>query len=310
MSLLKVMNLKSFEEMIEQMNRSNLPTIAVAAAEDHEVLMAVKEAAKMELAEFHLFGDGQKINEYAEAMNLPLDSFKITNESDPVKASRKAVESVSSGESQILMKGLVPTAVILKAVLDKEIGLRTNRVLSHVAMFEIDGYDRMIFLTDAAMNIAPPLDQKVQIIQNVIDIARSVGVEKPKIASIAAVETVNPNMQATIDAALLSKMADRGQIANAIIDGPLALDNAISIEAAKHKGIESEVAGLADVLLVPNIEVGNVLYKSLVYFSKVKVGAVIAGAQAPIVLTSRADSHQTKLNSIVLAVLSADKHIR
>lgn len=310
MSLLKVMKLKSFEEMIGQMNRNNLPTIAVAAAEDHEVLMAVKEAAKMELAKFHLFGNEQKINEYAEAINLSLDSFKIINESDPVKASRKAVESVSSGESQILMKGLVPTAVILKAVLDKEIGLRTNRVLSHVAMFEIEGYDRMIFLTDAAMNIAPTLEQKVQIIQNVVDIARSVGVEKPKIASIAAVETVNPNMQATIDAALLSKMADRGQIANAIIDGPLALDNAISIEAAKHKGIESEVAGLADVLLVPNIEVGNVLYKSLVYFSKVKVGAVIAGAQAPIVLTSRADSHQTKLNSIVLAVLSADKHIR
>lgn len=302
--------MKSFEEMIGQMNRNNLPTIAVAAAEDHEVLMAVKEAAKMELAKFHLFGNEQKINEYAEAINLSLDSFKIINESDPVKASRKAVESVSSGESQILMKGLVPTAVILKAVLDKEIGLRTNRVLSHVAMFEIEGYDRMIFLTDAAMNIAPTLEQKVQIIQNVVDIARSVGVEKPKIASIAAVETVNPNMQATIDAALLSKMADRGQIANAIIDGPLALDNAISIEAAKHKGIESEVAGLADVLLVPNIEVGNVLYKSLVYFSKVKVGAVIAGAQAPIVLTSRADSHQTKLNSIVLAVLSADKHIR
>lgn len=299
--------MKSFEEMTAKVDKKQQATVAVAAAEDEEVLKAVKDATKMGLADFYLVGDEKKIRQYAESIDFSLDSVKIIHETNPVSASRRAVELVSKGESQILMKGLVPTATILKAVLDKEIGLRTNRVLSHVAMFEIDGYDRLLFITDAAMNIAPTLEQKVQIVQNAVDLAHSVGIKQPKVATIAAVETVNPNMQATLDAALLSKMAERGQIKDAVIDGPLALDNAISLEAAKHKGINSNVAGFADILLVPNIEVGNVLYKSIVYFAKANVGAVIQGAKAPIVLTSRADTHQAKLNSIVLAVLSAQK---
>ena len=296
--------MKSFKEMAMKINKTNPSKIAVAAAEDKEVLLAVKSAVEMSLAEFHLIGDREKITKYAAEIDLSLKSLKLTDEPDQLTACRIAVESVKNGQEQILMKGLVPTAVILKAVLDKEIGLRTGRVLSHVALFEIEGYERLLFLTDAAMNIAPSLEQKVQITQNAVELAHSIGITMPKVANIAAVETVNPEMQATIDAAILAKMAERGQIKGAVIDGPLALDNAISVEAAEHKGIKSKVAGIADILLVPSIEVGNALYKALVYFAKANVGAVITGAKAPIVLTSRADSHETKLNSIILAVLS------
>ncbi|OEF95534.1 phosphate butyryltransferase [Vulcanibacillus modesticaldus] len=295
----------SFQVMIDKIKKGKIPKIAVAAADDLEVLRAIKAATEMNIATFHLIGNEDNIKKIAEEINLSLNNIEVSNEFDPIIASRKAVESVSNGNSQILMKGLVPTAIILKAVLDKEIGLRTGRILSHVALFEVDGYDRPILVTDAAMNIAPDLEQKVQIIQNAVDIAHSIGIDLPIVAMLAAVEMVNSNMQATVDAALLSKMSERGQIKGAIIEGPLALDNAISIEAARHKGIENQVAGLADILVVPNIEVGNVLYKSLVYFAKARVGAVITGAKAPIVLTSRADSHEAKLNSIILAALSA-----
>lgn len=299
--------MRTFHDINSKIKQYHPVTIAVAAADDVEVLQAISEAVKLNVASFHLIGDEKKIRDYSRKINFSLDSVKITNEQDPISASKKAVESVSYGNSQILMKGLVPTATLLKAVLDKEIGLRSERLLSHVALFEIEGYDRLIFITDAAMNITPTLEQKVEIVQNAIDLARSIGIEQPKVAPLAAIETINPNMQATLDAAILSKMAERGQITGAIIDGPLALDNAISIEAAKHKGIESKVAGNADILLVPSIEVGNVLYKSIVYFAKAKVGAVLTGAKVPVVLTSRSDPHETKLNSIMLAVLSAQK---
>jgi len=301
--------MKTFNEMKEKINKQNPSRIAVAAAEDKEVLLAVKEAISMSLAEFHLIGNEELIKQLAKEIDLDLNekAIEITNVTNPIIASLKAVESVSSNKSQILMKGLVPTATILKAVLDKDIGLRTGKVLSHVALFELESYDRFLLLTDGAMNIAPNLEQKVQIVENSVDLAFSVGVKEPKVALIAAVETVNPNMQATIDASLISKMGERGQIKGAVIDGPLALDNAISLEAAEHKGIKSNVAGRADILVVPSIEVGNVLYKSLVYFANSKVGAVIMGATAPIVLTSRADTHDTKLNSIILAVLSAQQ---
>lgn len=299
--------MRTFLDINSKIKQYHPVTIAVAAADDVEVLQEVSEAVKLNVASFHLIGDEKKIRDYAHKINFSLDPVKITNEQDPIGASKKAVESVSSGNSQILMKGLVPTATLLRAVLDKEIGLRSERLLSHVALFEIEGYDRLIFITDAAMNITPTLDQKIEIVQNAVDLAHSLGIEQPKVAPLAAIETINPNMQATLDAAILSKMAERGQITGAIIDGPLALDNAISIDSAKHKGINSKVAGNADILLVPSIEVGNVLYKSIVYFAKAKVGAVLTGAKVPVVLTSRSDSHETKLNSIMLAVLSAQQ---
>jgi phosphate butyryltransferase len=223
------------------------------------------------------------------------------------KAAELAVRAVSTRKATVLMKGNIPTSDLLKAVLNKEYGLRTGKVLSHVSVFEIPEYDRLTFVTDAGMNIAPDLEQKAQIIKNAAALARAIGIEYPKVAPIAAVEVVNPAMQATIDAAALTVMNKRGQIPGCIVDGPLALDNAVSALAAEHKGIHSEVAGRADILLVPTIEVGNVLYKSLIYFAKAKVGAVIAGAKAPIVLTSRADSAESKLYSLALAICSVNK---
>lgn len=204
------------------------------------------------------------------------------------------------------MKGKVGTADILRAVLDKEKGLRTGRLLSHVTAFEIQGWGRLLFMTDGAMNIAPDLGQKAQIAQNAVDVLRGLGFARPKVAALAAVELVNPDMPAALEGALLAKMADRGQIKDCIVDGPLALDNAISLHSAQVKGIDSPVAGQADILLVPDIEAGNVLYKAIVYFGKeARVSGVIAGAKAPVVLTSRSDSHQAKLDSIALSAVYA-----
>ncbi len=283
-------------------------TVAVAAAEDSEVIEAVTEAVNKNLASFLLYGDIEKITKLIKERNpeyLNSDKIRIVHSISDTKSAELAVRAVHTKDADVLMKGHISTATILKAVLNKEYGLRTGSVLSHTAVFEVAGYDRFIIVTDAAMNIEPDLNQKVQIVDNAVKIARSIGIERPKVAPIAAVEVVNPTMQATLDAAALTQMNKRGQIKNCDIDGPLALDNAVSVLAAKHKGIQSEVAGNADILLVPTIDVGNALYKSLIYFANAKVGAVIAGAKAPIVLTSRADSAESKLYSLALAVCSA-----
>ncbi|TKD70049.1 phosphate butyryltransferase [Pseudalkalibacillus hwajinpoensis] len=288
---------------------SNHPnkTVAIASAADMEVIEAVKLAVEQNLASFILYGDQDKVVKMLNEFNLAQSAdIKVVHESSDRNASKSAVTAVSNGEADVLMKGMVSTSVILKEVLNKEYGLRKGKVLSHVAAFDVAGYDRLIFVTDSGMNIKPDLTQKIEIVKNAVSIARGIGIETPKVASLAAVEVVNPSMQATLDAAALTQMNTREQITNCIIDGPLALDNAISIEAAAHKGIKSEVAGRADILLVPSIEVGNALYKSLVYFSNAKVGGVIAGAKAPIVLTSRADSAQSKVYSIALAVSSTN----
>jgi phosphate butyryltransferase len=280
------------------------PVIAVAEAGDQEVLESVLKAYEEGIAHFILFGDENKISKYLrEYTNENTPGIKVVA-ADSTTAAHAAVKAVHEGVADILMKGLLSTATLLKAVLNKEYGLRTGNVLSHVAAFEVEGYDRLIFVTDAAMNIAPDLSQKAQILQNAINLVRSTGIEEPKAAVLTAVENVNPAMQATLDAASLTVMNLRGQISGAVVEGPLALDNAISREAAEHKGITGKVAGQADILLVPNIETGNVLYKSLIYFARAKVGAVICGARAPIVLTSRADSSESKYLSIALAVKS------
>jgi phosphate butyryltransferase len=234
-------------------------------------------------------------------------NLKIINAESSAAAAELAVMAVFNKEADVLMKGNIPTNILLKAVLNKEYGLRTGNVLSHVAVFEVPGFDRFTIITDAAMNIAPDLEQKAQIIKNAVFLARSIGITMPKVAPIAAVEVVNPAMQATLDAAALTVMNKRGQISGCIVDGPLGLDNAISSLAAEHKGIHSDVAGNADILLVPTIEVGNALYKSLIYFANAKVGAVIAGAKSPIVLTSRADSAESKLYSLALALCCVTK---
>jgi phosphate butyryltransferase len=295
----------NLEDLLEKAARLENKTVAVASAEDAEVLEAVIEASERGLANFILFGNKEEIEIMLQERSIDVNKFSIRHARSVDQASEFAVKAVFQNEADVLMKGNVPTAVILKAVLNKEYGLRTGKILSHVAVFEVPGYDRFTIVTDAAMNLAPDLDQKKQILANSVMVARKIGIDIPRVAPLAAVEVINPSMQATIDAAALTQMNKRGQIKDCIVDGPLALDNAVSFEAAEHKGIKSEVAGQSDILLVPTIEVGNVLYKSLMYFANAKVGAIVAGAKAPIVLTSRADSAESKLYSLALAICSS-----
>ena len=280
-------------------------TVAVAGADDNHVIEAVTLAIKNNLANFILFGDQESItkllfNKGPEYVNHP--SIKIVHSNSKVDACELTVSAVREDGADLIMKGNVSTADILRAVLNKDNGLRTGNVLSHIAVFEISTVNRFILLTDAAMNIKPSLEQKVQIVNNAVTIANSIGITTPKVAALAAVEVVNEAMEATIDAALLTQMNRRGQIKKCIVDGPLAFDNAVSELAANQKGICNEVAGKADIILVPTIEVGNALYKSFIFFAGAKVGAVVTGAKVPIVLTSRADSAENKLYSLALAV--------
>ena len=283
----------------------NRQRLAVAAAQDQDVLAAVRDAVEWGIVSAILVGDEEKIKSIAHSVKLDLSKCEILPESDPVLAARRAAAMVAAGVADLVMKGKVGTADILRAVLDKEQGLRTGKLLSHVTALDIEGYDRLFLMTDGAMSIAPDLGQKVQIVQNAVDVARAMGYVKPKVAALAAVELVNPDMPATMEAALLAKMAERGQIKGALVDGPLALDNAVSHHSAEVKGIVSSVAGQADILMVPDIEAGNVLYKSVVYFARARVAGVIAGAKAPVVLTSRSDSHQAKLDSIAFSAVIA-----
>jgi len=298
--------IKAFDEIVKYAKEKGPKTLAVAVAQDAEVLNAVNSAKDLGIADAILVGDKEEIEKAAASCGVDIAKFTIIDEKDKVEACRKAVNLISEGKADIVMKGLVDTAIILKAVLAEEAGLRTGNVLSHVAVFEVNGYDRLFIVTDAAMNIAPNLEQKKQIIENAVKVAHAMGNMEPKVAVLAAVEKVNPKMQATLDADALVEMNKKGEIKGCLIGGPFALDNAVSLEAAKHKGIDHPVAGHADILMVPQIEAGNMLYKSMVFFAKAQNAGIIVGAKVPIVLTSRADSDIAKLNSIAIGVLMAD----
>jgi phosphate butyryltransferase len=278
--------------------------LILAAAQDQHSLGAVLKAWKENIVEPILVGDTESIQNICLTSNYDIAGLRIIHEPDLVKAVEMSVRMVSTKQADVLMKGMVGTSTLLKSVLNKEWGLRTGNLLSHFALFEVDTYHKVIAVTDVAMNIAPNLKEKISIVNNSVSCLLRLGYKIPKVAVLGAVEMVNENMEATLDAALLSKMNQRDQIRNCIIDGPLAFDNAVSIESARHKGIKSEVAGDTDLLLMPDIEVGNVLYKSLVFFAKAKVASIILGASAPIVLTSRSDSEQAKFDSILLAAAS------
>jgi len=299
--------LRSFNDVIKYAKERGPKIISVACSQDKEVLIAVDMAKKEGIANAILVGDIEKTKEIAKELNIDLDGYELIDEKDLAQASLKAVSLVSEGKADMVMKGLVDTSIILKAVLNKEVGLRTGNILSHVAVFDVKGYDRLFFITDAAMNLSPDLQGKKQIIENACVVAHALDIEEPKVAAICAKEKVNPKMQDTIDAKDLEEMCANGDIKGCIVGGPFALDNAVSEEAAKHKGMSHPIAGKADILLAPDIEAGNILYKSLVFFSETKNAGVIVGAKAPIILTSRADSEETKLNSIALGVLMAAK---
>lgn len=292
------------EELIQRAKEGSKRTLSVAVAQDKPVLEAVTEAVKLDIVDAILVGDEEKIKQICEEENYSLDNIKIVNEKDIIKAAAKAVEFVSKGQADFIMKGMLGTAPLLKAVLNKEANLRGNTLLSHVMIYGVKTYSKLIFLTDGGMVPYPELKDKIEIINNAVKVANALGIDNPKVAPLCAVEVVNPSMQATLDAAALSQMSKRGQIKGCTIDGPLALDNAISKEAAKHKGIHSSVAGEADILLVPNIEAGNLLGKSLTYFAGAENAGIIVGAKCPVVLVSRADSAKSKLYSIALGALA------
>ena len=293
--------MKSLKKVLEKAKQNKSKTLVVAAAEDNHVLEAVKQAVSDNIIKAILVGNKAKINSISKEISFDITNIEIVNEQNSEQSCTKAVELINSGKADFLMKGLVGTATLLKAVLDKENGLRKEKLLSHVAFFETKYYHKLLCVTDAAMNIEPKLEAKAGIIKNAVDACRALGVSKPKVSVVAAVEFVNPKMQATVDAAELKAMNKKGEIKDCIVDGPLALDISISKEAAKHKGIKGEVAGDADILLMHDINVGNVFYKSLNFLGGAVSGAVIMGAKVPIVLTSRADSEESKLLSIAVA---------
>jgi len=298
--------LKTFEEVLGKAKDYGPKKMSVAAAQAEDVLRAVESARTEGLTDSILVGDKKEIIRIANEMAIDPANYEIINKTDKTEAARCAVELVRDRKACILMKGMMGTARLLKAVLDKEIGLRSDRLISHVYTLEIKNYDRLLTVTDGAMNINPDLKQKAQIIQNAIYYAHLLEIKKPKVAILAALELVNPDMPATIDAACLAKMSERGQIVGGVVDGPLAFDNAISKESALHKGINSPVSGEVDIVLVPNIESGNIFAKGLVYLAKAIPAGLLLGTKAPVVLTSRADSARAKLYSIALGVLMSE----
>ena len=299
--------MKSFAEVEAAIQDYPIKNLAVAVADDHTVLEAVSQALSRNIAQATLVGDEQAIRAIADEHEIDLANSSIAHEPDPIKAAAAATALVSSGQADILMKGHIHTDDFLRAVLNKEEGLRTGSLMSHVFIAEHPERDQFLFISDGAMNILPDLERKAAIILNAVHVAQTFGIKEPRVAVLGAVELVNPAMPATVDAATLHIMEDRHQFSTkCIIDGPFALDNAINVGAAEHKKIGGPVAGRADVLIVPNIEAGNMLAKSLVYMAGLTVAGLVIGAKAPIVLTSRADNATTKLASITCAVYMAD----
>ncbi len=285
----------------------NNPTkkIAVAAAGDIDVMEAIKNAKEEGIVEPILVGDEPKIRGIAKKIGFDLTGIEIINNPDKYGASAEAVKVIKEGRAEILMKGLVSTGVLLKAVLNKEVGLRKGALLSHVAIFETPYYHKLLGVTDAAMNVNPELEDKIGIIKNAVEVFHGVGNTNPKVAIVGSVETINPRMEATMHAATISMMNYRKQITGCIIDGPLAIDGAVSKKSADLKNITSDVAGDVDIILAPDIDGANILYKSMNFLGGATAAAVIMGATVPIVLTSRGDTERSKFLSIALAAAIA-----
>ena len=298
---------KSFGDLVEQVTKCEKKTVSVCCAQDDAVLEAVRAAKEKGIADAILVGDEAKIREIAASINMDLSDYKIINEPDNIQAALKAVELVHNNKADMYMKGLIDTKHFLKSVLDKEVGLRTGKPLSHVCVFDLPEVDHLLFLTDVAFIPYPTLDDKVNIINNTVEICEACGVKNPKVAPLAAVEVVNPKMPVTVEADELTKMNEAGEIKNCIVDGPLSFDLATCPEAAKHKGAEGrKIVGDADILLFPDIHAGNITYKALVHNTKVVNGNLITGTAAPVILTSRSDTFEVKMNSLVLGAVVAE----
>lgn len=298
----------SFEQLISHVKQCGKKTLSVAVAQDDAVLEAVHAAHAQGIAEAILVGDEEKIRAIAAQRGIDPAEFQIIHEPDVVQASLTAVKLAHDGVADMYMKGVVDTKNFLKSILNKEVGLRTGKPLSHVAVFEVEGLRQLLFLTDVAFITYPTLEDKVNIIRNTVEVCHACGIACPKVAPVAAVEVVNPKMQATVEAAELTRMNEAGEITGCIVDGPLSMDLAIDPEAAVHKGAtDRKIVGDADVLLFPDIHAGNLVYKTLVHTAKVENGCIITGTKVPVILTSRSDSFRTKMNSIALAAVVAEQ---
>ncbi len=298
--------LTSLNQLLDEAKQAENMRLVVAAAEDSDVLHAVVRAAEENIVTPILVGDVAKINEIAKYNNIDIGAYQLIATDSLEESAAKSVALVSAGQADFLMKGLIDTAILLRAVLDKEIGLRTDSQLSHVMVYEVPLYHKLVYLTDGGMNIAPDLDAKVKILNNAITVARALGNRQVKVACLAAKEKVNPKMPATVDARALQDKCQAGEFGKGVIvEGPLAVDLAFSKEAAATKHFQSDIAGETDIVLVPNIEVGNGIGKTLTYLAGAKSAGIIMGARVPVVLVSRADDYETKLNSIALGSVIA-----
>ena len=295
--------LKSFLEIEKQIKDEEQRTIAVAMAEDSDILVALERARSKGLAKAILTGEKRKILSILSKNEIDDKEYDIIDSTGERESVTEAVSLVRQGKAHVLMKGLCSTSVFLKGLLDKENGLRSGKIISHLALFESPNYHKLLMMSDAAMNIAPDISEKICIVENALNAAHKIGYHNPKVAIISAVEKVNPTgIPSSADAAIIAKMAERGQIKGGIIDGPLALDNALSLQSCEIKGLKTPVGGEADICIVPNIETGNAFYKLLTVLGNAKVAGIIVGAKSPVVLTSRADSEESKYLSILTAL--------
>lgn len=299
------MAIQNFEDLIAAARANGPKAVVAVGAQQDSVLEAMFAAQQRGIARGILVGNEPEIRRIAQECGVDLSEMEILHEPLIEDAARRAMLLVAEGKAQIAMKGKVETAIFLRAALNRELGLRTGRLLSHVAVFDMQDLGRLLLISDAGVNIAPTLEQKADIVRNAIDVAHKLGLQKPNVAALASTETVNPAIPANVEAAALAKMADRNQITGAIVDGPLALDNAISPDAAADKDISSQVAGQADILISPDIEAGNVLVKAIVYFARSPMAGVVVGSKVPLILPSRSDTFESKLDSMALGVLMA-----
>ncbi len=295
----------TFEQLLAAIKTEDRKRVAIVCGDMESVVEAASRAEADDVADAILFGDQAATEKIAAAAGIDLSLAELVDIADRDEAAAEAVRWVARGDADIVMKGRIHSDDFLRAVLQREEGLRTERMLSHCFLLEVPHLEKILLVTDGAMNIAPNFEQKAQIARNAIALSELLGVDNPKVAALAAVELVNPKMQATQDAAILALMSSRGQFERGVVDGPFALDNAVSEEAAAVKGIDNPVAGRADVLLVPDIEAGNILTKSFVYLARGRIAGIVVGASAPVVLTSRADSAESKFLSIATAVYAA-----
>ncbi|MBN2601957.1 MAG: phosphate butyryltransferase [Candidatus Marinimicrobia bacterium] len=299
--------IKSYLDILNAVQGSkHKKTISIAMADDASVLEAIKAIDEKGIAHAVLVGNPERIKAIAEEVNYHITDDMIIHAMDEADIAFKAVEQIRLGKADILMKGHISTPILMKAVLDRETGLRKGSVLSHVAVAEIPTYPKMLITSDGGINIAPDMETKKAILENMVDVCRKLKIDQPKICALCPIEKVNPKIQETVDAAKLQKLSEAGEFGDIILEGPMAMDVALSAEAARKKGIESQIAGDTDAILVPNITSGNATIKILMYLANAKVGGLVVGAKVPIILLSRSDKPEEKFNSMILAILVAD----